>query len=206
MALNVLIILALILTACNTSSNPREQPMIRTSGATWLQNPQIGRSTVQSDNQDNVINTKDLLKELKISEWVDLELQNHLWLKFVTAKSQPFESKFSSQERDYSRPDLSPNDELRTKKFEKRLINRYHRQFLTKALESIKNGRFKPAMLNFDLGKRSSSWASDKEDQIDQMDNMMRRYREHKTGQGNGLGLSQLYMNYVNQQYESSIE
>ena len=205
MTLSVFITLALIFPIFNASSNLREEPMTRTSGATWLQNPQIGRSTERSDNQDDVINMKDLLNELQFLEWTDLELKKHPWLRFVAAKPRPIGSKFSFHERDYSRPDLSPN-ELRTKKFEKRLINRYHRQFLTKALESIKNGRFKPAMLNFDLGKRSSSWASDTEDQIDQMDNMKRRYREHKTGQGNGLGLSQLYMNYVNQQYESSIE
>ena len=195
MALSVLTILALIFLTCNASSNPREQPMTRTSGATWLQSPQNGRSTDQRDIQDVVINVKDLLNELQLLGWVDLELKKHLWLRYVTAKPQPFGPKFSSHGRDYSK------SEMRTQKLEKRLLSRYHRQFLSRAMESIKNGQIKPARFNFDLGKRS-----DTEDQIDQVDNVVRRYRENKTGRKNGLGLSQLYMNYVNQQFGSGNE
>ena len=173
------IILVLIFTTCNASGYPQQQPtnneVTRTSGPIWLQNPQTGRSTVQSDIQNNFVDMKEYLDKLKILDWIYSELKNHLWLRLVAAKSEgeQFGSKLSSNKREYSSSKLSPEIKLKTQKLAKRLMGHYHRQFLSKAVDSIKNEKLnKPARLNFDLGKRSKSRSSDKEDQTDQMDKM----------------------------------
>ena len=212
MGQNMFIILVLIFTTCNASGHPEQQPEnnheTRTSGVTWLQKPQIGLSTEESDVQDHVINIKEYLDELKILECVYSELKNHLWLRFMAGKSQgqQFRSKLSSNKREYSSSKLSPENKLKTQKLAKRLMGHYHRQFLSKAVDSIKNEKLnKPARLNFDLGKRSRPSSSDTEDQIDQMDKMIRKYRENDPGRSKGFGLNQLFR-VIFPQFGSRIE
>ena len=213
MGQNMFIILVLIFTTCNASGYPQHQPtnnhVTRTSGATWLQKPQIGRSIVQSDVQDDVVDMKEYLDKLKILDWIYSELKNHLSLRFVAAKSdsQQVGSKFSSSIKEYSSSKLSPENNLKTQKLAKRLMGHYHRQFLSKAVDSIKNEKFnKPARFNFDLGKRSRPRSSDTEDQIDQMEKMIRKYRENDPGGNKGFGLNQLYMDYLDQYFHNLAE
>ena len=200
MGQNMFIILVLIFTTCNASGYPQQQPtnnhVTRTSGAIWLQNPQVGRNPVQSDVQDDVVDMKEYLDKLKILDWIYSELKNHLWLRLVAAKSEgeQFGSKLSSNKREYSSSKLSPGNKLKPQKLSKRLMGHYHRQFLSKAVDSIKNEKFnKPARLNFDLGKRSRPRSSDTEDRTDQMDKMTRKYREKNPGRSKGFGLNQLF-------------
>ena len=173
---NIFIILVLIVANCNASEHSQKQSknnhVTRTSGATWFQNPQIERSTDQSDVQDDVIDTKDHPNELKILAWVYSELKNPL------SQGQ----QLSPNKREYSSSKLSAENKLKPQKLAKRLMGHYHRQFLSKAVDSIKNEKFnKPARLNFDLGKRSRSRSSDTEDQTDGKDKMIRKYRENES-------------------------